>query len=411
MQPYLAGNGHNLRQTDYQLQSSLVATIKRRFRTYGYLETGTSTFQDYDMYSSMVGTVRKHNMIKTIDPSGDVLVLRPDMTIPIARRMANEKASYRRLFYVQDVFRQLKDESNPKEFTQAGVECFGEDTPENDAETIALAVHVLQDLEFDQFKVEIGHAGFFKDLIDELPLSPEELEKLQELIQSKNLVEIRPFLNNLSVEESIVKAIETIPLLYGKPRDVIERAAAITLNSKMERTVAYLQQVYTLLKAYGIENCVVFDLGLINHMDYYSGVIFQGYITGYSKPVLMGGRYNDLAEQFGAEIPAIGFGCIIDHLLNAKKEAGQTAQTEETVDLVIYYDQNRSSDALPYANQLRNQGYQVLTQTADSTGNTPAKFIIWLTDEESLLIHRQKQTAFQNIGELEDLLQTEMREN
>ncbi|HLR60967.1 MAG TPA: ATP phosphoribosyltransferase regulatory subunit [Lentibacillus sp.] len=408
MQPYLAGNGHNFSQIDYQLQSSLVSAIKRRFRTYGYLETGTSTFQDYDMYSSMIGTVRKHNMIKTIDPSGDVLVLRPDMTIPIARRMANENASHRRLFYVQKIFRQLKEESNPKEFTQAGVECFGEDTPENDAETIALAVHILQDLQFDQFKIEIGHAGFFKDMIDELPLSPEELEKLQELIQSKNLAEIRPFLDNLSVEEPIVKAIETIPLLYGAPLNVIEKAATITLNNNMEQTIKYLQQVYVLLKAYGIENSVVFDLGLINHMDYYSGVIFQGYITGYSKPVLMGGRYNGLAEQFGAEIPAIGFGCIIDHLLNARKEAGHTPQTDETVELVIYYDQSRSSDALPAANQLRNAGYQVLTQAAYSSRNIPAKFIVRFTDEQPLFIHRQKQTSFQSVDELKGLLQTEM---
>src|SRR5699024_12584380 len=101
MQPYLAGNGHNFSQIDYQLQSSLVSAIKRRFRTYGYLETGTSTFQDYDMYSSMIGNVRKHNMIKTIDPSGDVLVLRPDMTIPISWRMSYEIACHSRLFILR----------------------------------------------------------------------------------------------------------------------------------------------------------------------------------------------------------------------------------------------------------------------------------------------------------------------
>ncbi|GGJ90489.1 ATP phosphoribosyltransferase regulatory subunit [Lentibacillus kapialis] len=411
MQPYLTGNGHSLSQTDYQLQSNLVTAIKKRFRTYGYLETGTSTFQNYDMYTSMIGTVRKHNMIKTIDPSGDVLVLRPDMTIPIARQMANEKTPYRRLFYVQSVFRQLKDETSPKEFTQAGVECFGENTPENDAETIALSVHILQDLQFNQFKIEIGHAGFFKDLINELPLSPGELEKLQELIQSKNLVEIRPFLESLSVEEPIIKAIESIPLLYGDPLIVIEKASTITMNSKMKQTIAYLKKVYALLEDYGIENAIVFDLGLINHMDYYSGVIFQGYITGYSKPVLMGGRYNGLAEQFGADIPAIGFGCIIDHLLNAKKETTPIEQLDETIELVIYYDISRSTVALSAANRLRNAGYQVLTQNADNKRDIPATFTVRFTDDQFLLVDRRNHMTFQSIDDLENLLETEMRDN
>ncbi|TFJ90659.1 ATP phosphoribosyltransferase regulatory subunit [Lentibacillus salicampi] len=409
MQSYVTDAGHHLSQTDYQLESRLLSAIRARFRTYGYQETGTSTFQDYDMYASLIGTVGKHNMIKTIDPSGDVLVLRPDVTIPVARRMAAEKTTRRRLFYVQDVFRQPQDKSHHKEFTQAGVECFGENTPENDAETIALAVHLLQDLQFDQFKVEIGHAGFFKDLIEELPISTEELRKLQELIQSKNLVEIGPFLNDLSVEESISEAIKRIPLLYGDPRDVIEKALTITLNDNMKQTIEYLKQVYHLLTVYGIQDSVVFDLGLINHMNYYSGIIFQGYLTGYSKPVLMGGRYNDLTKQFGADIPAIGFGCIIDYLLEARKNAGQVERIEDTVEVVIYYEQSSIQEALPAASKLRNAGYQVLTQPIDK-GSIPTTCTVYVTNEKSLLVHKQKQMPFQSVDELEQLLRTEMRE-
>jgi len=410
MRPYITSGEHNLSQTDYQLQNRMLTTIKNRFHTYGFQESGTSVFQDYDMYSSVIGTVQKHDMIKTINPSGDVLVLRPDATIPIARQMATEKTTYHRLFYVQDIFRQPKNQSHHKAFTQAGVECFGDDTPENDAEMIALAVHILNDLRFDQFKIEIGHAGFFRDLIDGLPISPEELEKLQELIQSKNLIEIGPFLDSLSVGETIVEAIQAIPLLYGDPERVMEKASEITLNDNMKQTIDYMKAVYDLFKAYDVEDCVVFDLGLINHMAYYSGVIFQGYITGYSKPVLMGGRYNDLTEQFGADMPAIGFGCIIDYLLEARKADEQETEMENTVDVGIYYDQNTINAALPAATQLRNAGYQVLTQSHDN-GSIPSRYTVQFTKEASLLIHQTKQRTFQSISELEHLLQIEMRDN
>lgn len=410
MQPYLSGAGDKLTLTDYQLHNSLITTIKRRFHTYGYQELRTSTFQDYDLYSSVTGTVHKHDMIKTIDPSGDVLVLRPDVTIPIARKMAAEEKHHHRLFYVEDVFRQPDDSSQHKEFTHAGVECFGENTPESDAEMVALAVHILQDLKFDQFKVEISHAGFFKELIDQLPLSSAESEKLQGLIQSKNLAEIGPFLNDLPVEDHIVEAVKMIPMLYGSPERVIEHAASITLNDNMQETLENLKQVYTVLKAYGVENSVVFDLGLINHMNYYSGVIFQGYVGGYSKPVLMGGRYNDLTEQFGRNMPAIGFGCIIDFLLDALKAAGQIPQTSHSVELAIYYDQSRLIDALTTANKLRNAGWQVITRHSELKRDIPAAFTVYCEKERSRLVSEQKQVEFQYTDELENLLRNEMRE-
>ncbi|SFB05071.1 ATP phosphoribosyltransferase regulatory subunit [Lentibacillus halodurans] len=413
MQPFFHVIGNDLSQFDFQLQNSLTATIKNRFYTYGYQETKTSTFQDYDLYSSIIGTVHKQDMIKTIDPSGDVIVLRPDVTIPITRKMVSEEESCRRLFYVQEVFRQPGDENHHKEFTQAGVECFGEDTPENDAEMIAMAVHILKDLKFSQFKIEVSHAGFFKELIDELPLSGEESEQLQKLIKSKNLTEIEPFLQNLSVEKPVVKAVKSLPMLYGSPQDVIENAASIALNEKMQQTIEYLKQVYKVLTAYGVENAIVFDLGLINHMNYYSGVIFQGYVASYSKPVLMGGRYNDLATQFGQSLPAIGFGCVIDYLLDAGIAAGHLTQTDTLAELVMYYEQSQINSALSAANRLRDAGYQVMTLNFEDSRNNsiPSIFTVHFEKERSLLFHQQQQMEFQDIDELENLLKTEMRDN
>lgn len=412
MQPNLPEIEDSMSSTDYQLQNSLITTIKKRFHTYGFQETGTKTFQDYDLYASMIGTVHKHNMIKTIDSSGDVLVLRPDVTIPITRKIASEEKTYDRLFYVENIFRQPNDGGRHKEFTQAGVECFGENSPDNDAEMVALAVHILQDLKFNQFKIEIGHAGFFKDLIDELPLSAQESEKLQELIKSKNLTEIDPFLKNLPVEDQVVQAIRTIPMLYGSPQQVIETAETITLNGKMNETIENLKQVYAVLKAYEIEDSVVFDLGLINHMNYYSGIIFQGYVTGYSKPVLMGGRYNNLAEQFGRKMPAIGFGCIVDDLLQARKENGHLPAVDQSIELKIHYDKTRIKDALSAANRLRDSGYQVIAQNNEMNSNTnvPILFTVHFEKEDSVLLHQQKQTEFRSTDELKYLLQKEMRE-
>ena len=129
-----------------------------------------------------------------------------------------------------------------------------------------------------------------------------------------------PFLRKLAIEEECKRAIEMIPFLYGNPVDVSARAKEIPLTEKMNEKLDYLTNVYEIVKVYGLEDNIVMDLGLINHMGYYSDVIFQGYVERYGKPVLMGGRYDQLGNEFGATLPAIGFACEIESFVEASAD-------------------------------------------------------------------------------------------
>src|SRR5690625_2237781 len=257
---------------DYQNHEQIIKIIKSRFTTYGYKRIKTSAFEQYDLYSQVKSSINQNEMIKVIDQTGDVLVLRPDVTIPITQQLAQEVTtleSERRYFYVQDVFRQPADRSDSIENTQAGVEYFGASSPEADAEVIALACQTLQDLGVNDVKLDIGDAGFFQDLIDEIDLTTSEFNELKNMIQAKNGIDIRPFLDRLEVKKEIAEAIERIPFLYGNPLEVSERAQAIALTEKMKDKINHLIQVYEILKVYGLENNIVMDLGLINQMVYY----------------------------------------------------------------------------------------------------------------------------------------------
>src|SRR5690625_4798620 len=166
-------------------------------------------------------------MIKIIDQSGKVLVMRPDVTIPITRQVAAKYPEFTgeiRYFYVTDVFRQTPGETNNKERTQAGIEYFGNTSPEADADVLALAIHALKDLNLNNFTLEISHAGFTKELISTLNLSEQELEQFKQLIQAKNMSGMKLFLSELSLEPELRTALESIPLLYGDPQEVIKRS-------------------------------------------------------------------------------------------------------------------------------------------------------------------------------------------
>lgn len=355
----LNGTHHHVR--DFKRREDVITILKKRFTTYGYEQIAIPTYESYDLYTSIQGTVHRHDMVKIIDQSGEVLVLRPDVTIPIMKKIVDDTTGNHvesRYFYSLNVFRHSFGSGYDKERTQAGVEHFGDDSIEADAEMIALAIHSLRDLSFEDFKIELGHAGFFKELIDELDLTMTELKELKRLIQTKNVIEIDPFLSQLHVSPSLKQAIQTIPLLYGNPSDVLKRALGIAQNKRMNNKIKRLLNIYDLLKAYGFEKYIAVDLGLINHMDYYSGIIFQGFVNAIGKPVLMGGRYDQLARQLQTLIPAIGFAMDVDRLLSG---ISPKDYNEQPIDVIITYANDQRQIGLTLAYTLREQNYRVLT--------------------------------------------------
>lgn len=392
--------------TDYQKYEQTIRTIHKRFRTYGYKRIKTSTFEQYDLYSKVRSSLDQNEMVKVIDRSGQVLVLRPDVTIPITRQLAEEFTELSeelRYFYVQDIFRQSTDPEEGIESTQAGVEYYCESSPEADAEVIALACHALKDLGFVDIKIEIGHAAFFKQLIEDIDLTPTQLTQLKKAIQSKNVVDIESFLTPLSINQEISEAIKMIPFLYGNPAEVSEKARKLVHTSKLNDTLDYLMKVNEILTMYGLENNIALDLGLINHMDYYSDIIFQGYVGKFGKPVLMGGRYDDLGNEFGANLPAIGFACEVESLVQASENDNLSRQ--KPLDVKITYDAQDLSSSIIIANELRERNY--LVQSAPSSKineQLESNYQITLCDGEKVFHYNEKQTSFSNITELLTLI-------
>lgn len=392
---------------DYQKYERMIKTIHKRFKTYGYERVKTSTFEQYDLYTEVKSSINRKEMVKTIDRNGEVLVLRPDVTIPITKQLAELHPILPhelRCYYVQDVFRQSDENDEEVESTQAGVEYFCESSPEKDAEVIALACHTLKDLGFQNIKIEIGHAGFFQALIDKINLSDRNLKKLKKYIQSKNIVELEPFLRTLEIEESLVNALTKIPLLYGDPVQVSEKARKITQLKRTDDILAYLLEVYDILKLYGLENNIVMDLGLINHMGYYSDTIFQGFVEQYGRPVLMGGRYNDLGNEFGARLPAIGFACTVESLLKAMKT--NCTAPRVPLDVLLQYDADCLETSIHFANELRERNYTVVTSKYGQRliDTQPSIYQVELTSKQRTFLYKEKTYNFDSIKELLKLM-------
>jgi ATP phosphoribosyltransferase regulatory subunit len=412
VQPYVYDKENSSKIEDFQIREVLISKLRKRFETYGYKQIQTSVFEAYDVYANLSGTVNKDDMIKVIDSSGKVLVLRPDVTIPITRMEALNKQPLqeeKRYFYILDVFRQLSAQNGQKEHTQAGIEYLGKSTPEVDAEVIMLAVHLLKDLNFANFKIEIGHAGFTKELISNLSLSNGQQEQLESYIQSKNLAELEAFLADLPIKTEWKQAIKQIPMMYGRPDEVIKQVKAIPIPGPLEQELENLIKLWKVLEAYEISDNVVLNLGLINNMDYYTGIIFQGYVENTGRPVLMGGRYDQLGVQYDKHIPAIGFAAEVDVLLQAVIQQGLITKKREIRDFIIFYDKNKQKEALTTAFELRTKDYRVLTFSADEEIDLDGRYELFFTSTGNELRSGRQVRPFSNTADLVRILE-EMKE-
>ena len=281
------------------------------FRRRGYAEVITPEVEFYDLFVHSGSPLPQETMLKIIDRSGKIMVMRPDSTTPIARLAATKLKTLplpQRLYYDQTVFRSGNaHEGGSSEIAQCGVEMLGATGKKADLEMITLAVDALRACGLDGFHIEVGHVGFYQNLASRMKMPQEEQERMRQLIEGKNYAVLNDFLEPYTAQPDCA-ALRRLPYLFGGA-EVLEEARALAGDCP---SLDYLEQLYGELCQAGYGDYVRFDLGLVHQIDYYTGVVFRGYATGAGAPVLSGGRYDNLVELFGRRAEATGFAVDVD---------------------------------------------------------------------------------------------------
>lgn len=298
----------------------LQSEIRKVFDSYGYDEIETPSFEYFEVFSREVGTIPSRELYKFFDRDGNTLVLRPDFTPSVSRACAayfNPEQQVVTLSYTGNTFINNSDyQGRLKETTQMGVERIGDDSPEADAELLAMTVECLLRSGLKDFQVSVGQADYFKSLLLDAGLNTEDEERLRSLISQKNYFGVEDLVRSQNLPESLEKAFLELPQLFGS-FDVLQKARRLTDDPHAIAAVERLEEIYELLKIYGYEKYISFDFGMLSKIQYYTGIIFQAYTYGTGEPIVKGGRYNNLLQHFGKSAASIGFGIVIDHLLMA----------------------------------------------------------------------------------------------
>jgi ATP phosphoribosyltransferase regulatory subunit len=297
------------------------------------------------------------------------------MTTPIARVVSSlykEVALPIRLFYQANVFRaQEKEAGRNAEFFQTGVELIGDASVDADAEAIALAVYCLQAASVSPIKIAIGHVDFLDGLLDEIIVDVSVHERLRRFLHDRDYVSYRHLADTVELGEQDRRRLHAILSLRGGKAKIAE-ARELTVNGKARKAVQNLELLWQALEAYGVTEHVLLDFNLISNLNYYTGVVFEGYAADLGSPLVTGGRYDNLLDQFGRPAPATGFAIKMDRLMQVT--AAVLEQQAATV--VIGYSAANRRQAVTRAQELRMEGKAVITHL--------------LNDSETLAVFEQR---------------------
>ena len=332
--------------------------LRKIFTAYGYSEVLTPGLEFFDVFNGKVHYFPQETMYKLVDGKNRLMVLRPDNTMPIARLAATRlraEALPLKLYYNQSIFMvNPKNSGRDDEFTQSGIEIIGGEKTAADYEALSLAAQALFACDED-FRLEIGESGIFRTVVDDLNLPEEQSELIHSLIESKNYPALNEALSGVTGEAA--EACRALPSLFGES-EVFDAACKYMYSPELKEKLNYLHGIYEALCSMGYSGKIRVDLGLAHKKNYYTGILFRGYVEGYGQPVLSGGRYDTLLGDFGRNAAAVGFAVNVEAAAKVYLKRIE-APLMKPADVLVYSERGCEISGLNHCRELIASGLTV----------------------------------------------------
>jgi ATP phosphoribosyltransferase regulatory subunit len=320
---------------DAAARRALSLRVLRSFELCGYDLVTPPVFEHAEVVQRGNDALENRDLLRFVEPeSGEVAVLRPDITPQIARivatRLADHPAPFR-LCYEGRVFRRQRGRArNHRQITQAGVECVGLPEAEGDSEILALAIRSCEDVGLSEFRIELSDIRLVRSLLQAVP--DDARSALSEVMAQKDVASLRAIVKNRGVRAEVAHQLEALLDHYGD-REVLDSAAKRFRSTEARFALRNLREIVERLNDVGAGDRVCFDLSETRGLSYYTGMHFSVLAHGPGEALGSGGRYDNLLARFGFDAPATGFALDLGHLQWTLRASGR--RDEPTGDVRI----------------------------------------------------------------------------
>ncbi len=340
-------------------------SVLGEMRSWGYQLVATPTLERVETLAQGLDADEIRRLFKLTDRDGSVLALVGERTIPVARLVGGRLRAVplpMRLCYAGTVLTNDGGRfTHQREWRQAGAELLGAAGPVADAEVIALAARCLRAAGLEGWQVDVGHAEFFLGLLDGIDAEHEVKQTIHAILARRDFVALERFLEQTPLRSAEQELLLRFPGLRGGP-EILDAAANLVGTRRSARALEELATVYRLLQAYDLGEGLRLDLGAIRDFEYYTGVILEAYLDALGRPLVQGGRYDNLLARFGRPAAATGFVLNLDLVGDALRRRVE-APTLTRLDAVVAWSQAGLDGALRLGATLRLFGLRAIVAT------------------------------------------------
>ena len=292
-----------------------ILTLRALYEQYGYQQYHMGKFEPYDLYRENRSFLKSETIITFTDASGRLMALKPDVTMSIIKSTQPEMRS-RKLYYVENVFRMPPGSNEYREISQVGLECIGGEGDYPELEVVLMALKTLECID-DSYLLSVGHMGFVSAVFNECGFDEETYAEALNALTHKNLHLLRTIEDRMDLSAQQRMLLETMVGMADPLKEGILKLRALELTSEMQDVLEELNTLRRSLKQTGYDGRLVLDFSFENDMDYYNGIVFQGFIEKLPRAVLSGGRYDNLMLRFAKPQRALGFALYLGELTRA----------------------------------------------------------------------------------------------
>src|SRR5512134_1469979 len=307
---------------------ALQGTLVEVFEGHGYGQVATPTLE-YDEVLKRGDERGAVGAYRFFDERGDLLALRSDMTIPIARLAASRYADAEpplRFSYIGNAYRSVtQGRAQMRQFMHAGVELLGAPAPEGTAEVIGVLSAALDAVGLNRAVVGLGNADVYPQLLAELGVEDEPRRRVLDRLSGHDLVGLEREVDALEgLSDDGREALLRLPGLRGGA-EVLEQAHELG-GGAVERATERLRATYDALAERGVAGRLQIDFSLVRDLGYYTGAILEVYDPALGHILGGGGRYDNLLARFGMKMPAAGFSLYLERVHLAQMEEERLAR-------------------------------------------------------------------------------------
>ena len=338
-------------------EEKVIFALRELYSKYGYAQFKMSKFEEYDLYVRNKDFLVSDSVITFNDTNGKLMALKPDVTLSIIKNSADTN-DVQKLYYNENVYRVSKNTHSFKEIMQTGLECIGNLGTYNICEVVTLAAKSLSAIS-ENFVLDISHMRLISSVLE--GIDSETKKEILQYISEKNTHDLVSLCEKEGIDSKVITALVNI---NGTAAEIKEKLSSIPFGENSKEAIDEINTVADILLSLPEKDKIHFDFSIVNDMNYYSGIVFKGYIEGIPTGILSGGRYDLLMNKMGKKTGAIGFAVYLDFLERFMEETKEY----DTDILLLYNDTDRLSEVLRTVDTLTSQGNRVLAQTAVPEG-------------------------------------------